>query len=446
MMQSISLTDGTVSKASDAAKDQKMNTDEMSDNAIEKKGDFSSILEELTNADDESSDEILFDLLNKIDEDALEGALSDGDALEGALSDGDVIEGALSNEEDILDGSEITDKTNISDSSQLENITNNIDTVDISEKDDFVLNDDDKITADEAKKLLDVKKDHVNDLFDLKEKQDKISVQESLKLKGTQVNNVINSKENQVNSVLNKIETARKVDTKLTNVNSLGMKDGEGKSEETNQNSTLLKPQFNMKIPDFQSAQLTNSQMSETTKGDEVISKEIKLANINNTLTTKGTELSSKEVQSSRLHEPLDLQSKQAAQNLTDRVLMMVNQNKQEVTIRLDPAELGTLQIKVRISNDQLMLNIQANVGQTKEFLEQNLSRLRDQLSQQGINLGEANIEQQQQKNSEKESDSSSLSVINEGEDELMNENSEDTAMWENSLVAGSDQKVDYYV
>lgn len=445
-MQSISLTDGTVSKASDAAKDQKMNTDEMSDNAIEKKGDFSSILEELTNADDESSDEILFDLLNKIDEDALEGALSDGDALEGALSDGDVIEGALSNEEDILDGSEITDKTNISDSSQLENITNNIDTVDISEKDDFVLNDDDKITADEAKKLLDVKKDHVNDLFDLKEKQDKISVQESLKLKGTQVNNVINSKENQVNSVLNKIETARKVDTKLTNVNSLGMKDGEGKSEETNQNSTLLKPQFNMKIPDFQSAQLTNSQMSETTKGDEVISKEIKLANINNTLTTKGTELSSKEVQSSRLHEPLDLQSKQAAQNLTDRVLMMVNQNKQEVTIRLDPAELGTLQIKVRISNDQLMLNIQANVGQTKEFLEQNLSRLRDQLSQQGINLGEANIEQQQQKNSEKESDSSSLSVINEGEDELMNENSEDTAMWENSLVAGSDQKVDYYV
>lgn len=145
------------------------------------------------------------------------------------------------------------------------------------------------------------------------------------------------------------------------------------------------------------------------------------------------------------LQQPLELQSKQAASMMGDRVLMMIAQGKQEVQIRLDPAELGSMILKVQVQQDQVQLNIQTQVASSKDILEQNMPRLREQLAQQGIQLGEANVQQQSQQQSQSqrnmESNNGSGRINNDGKPV----EEEQTAAWMPSNIASPDQGIDYY-
>jgi len=100
---------------------------------------------------------------------------------------------------------------------------------------------------------------------------------------------------------------------------------------------------------------------------------------------------------SSALEKPLELQAKHASALLGERILMMIGQGKQEVNIRLDPAELGSMYIKLQVQQDQVHLTIQTQMAQSRDIIEQNLPRLREQLAQQGVSLGETSVEQQSQ-------------------------------------------------
>ncbi|KPU83630.1 hypothetical protein JI57_00720 [Psychromonas sp. PRT-SC03] len=95
------------------------------------------------------------------------------------------------------------------------------------------------------------------------------------------------------------------------------------------------------------------------------------------------------------LEKPFELHAKQAADMLGKRLLMMIHQGKQEVSIRLDPAELGSMHIKLVMQQDQLQLYIQTQHVQSRDLIEQHLPKLREQLAQQGINLNTSNVEQQ---------------------------------------------------
>lgn len=103
------------------------------------------------------------------------------------------------------------------------------------------------------------------------------------------------------------------------------------------------------------------------------------------------------------LQEPLDIQSKHAASMMGERVMMMMSQGKQEVQIRLDPAEMGSMLIKVQVQQDQVQLHIQTQAGLSKDIIEQNMPRLREQLAQQGIQLSEANVQQQSQQQNQQQ-------------------------------------------
>ena len=145
------------------------------------------------------------------------------------------------------------------------------------------------------------------------------------------------------------------------------------------------------------------------------------------------------------LQQPLDIQSKQAAAMMGERVMMMISQGKQEVQIRLDPAELGSMFIKVNVQQDQLQLNIQTQAGLSKDIIEQNMPRLREQLAQQGIQLGEANVQQQSQQQGQQQQNNgmnamSGAATHNNG---MVEE--EQTALWMPSKVASTDQGIDFY-
>lgn len=69
------------------------------------------------------------------------------------------------------------------------------------------------------------------------------------------------------------------------------------------------------------------------------------------------------------------------------RVLTMVADDVQQARIHLDPPELGSLEIKLQVNQDQTSVQIQASNHQVRDVLEASAQRLRDALNSQGMEL-----------------------------------------------------------
>jgi flagellar hook-length control protein FliK len=104
-----------------------------------------------------------------------------------------------------------------------------------------------------------------------------------------------------------------------------------------------------------------------------------------------------------QLQQSLNLLQQDAAGQLRERVNLMVRQNIQVAEIRLDPAGLGQMQIKIDMQQDQASVQFIVQQHQAKELLEQQLPRLREMLQQQGIVLSEGNVQQQAQQQQERQ-------------------------------------------
>lgn len=95
---------------------------------------------------------------------------------------------------------------------------------------------------------------------------------------------------------------------------------------------------------------------------------------------------------------PLPLRHpEQSAQALQEQVQFLLNRKLDTVEIRLDPPELGNLQIKLHLNQDQAQVRIVVQNSHARELLEQTLPRLREMLAQQGIQLGQTQVQQQSQ-------------------------------------------------
>ncbi|MFP2770598.1 flagellar hook-length control protein FliK [Oceanisphaera sp. KMM 10153] len=77
----------------------------------------------------------------------------------------------------------------------------------------------------------------------------------------------------------------------------------------------------------------------------------------------------------------------QSAKQLAQQVQIMVSQNLEEADIRLNPSELGGLRIQVKMEQGEVQVQFLASHPQARELLDQALPRLREMMSQQGLNL-----------------------------------------------------------
>ncbi|KHT61529.1 hypothetical protein RJ45_21660 [Photobacterium gaetbulicola] len=91
---------------------------------------------------------------------------------------------------------------------------------------------------------------------------------------------------------------------------------------------------------------------------------------------------------------PMLLSKEQAGEQLADRVQMMMSKNLKHVDIRLDPPELGKLQIKLSMNNDQASVQITVANQQSRDLVEQAMPRLRELLQQQGLQLAQSTVQQ----------------------------------------------------
>ena len=79
-------------------------------------------------------------------------------------------------------------------------------------------------------------------------------------------------------------------------------------------------------------------------------------------------------------------------QQLGEKIRWMVNARNTMAEIRLDPPELGSMQVRVNVAGDAASVSFVVQSQQAKEALADAMPKLRDMLSQQGIELGDAQV------------------------------------------------------
>ncbi|USH03194.1 flagellar hook-length control protein FliK [Grimontia kaedaensis] len=94
---------------------------------------------------------------------------------------------------------------------------------------------------------------------------------------------------------------------------------------------------------------------------------------------------------------PLQMSQNQteAANALSERVNMMMSKNLKHVDIRLDPPELGRLQIKLSVNSDQASVQFTVANQAARDLVEQSMPRLREMMQQQGLQLAQSSVQHQ---------------------------------------------------
>jgi len=160
------------------------------------------------------------------------------------------------------------------------------------------------------------------------------------------------------------------------------------------------------------------------------------------------TNLQNQKIELNNKIDTISLHRKDFTTALQDKVMIMVQQKIQQVDIRLDPPELGHMQVRLNLHNDQANVQFVVQNQQAKEALDQNLNKLKEMLSQQGVNVGDANVGQ---RNSQASADNQQGQFSQQGGDFFGEENFDEKFFEENSqtfstnLTKGSAVGVDYY-
>ena len=105
------------------------------------------------------------------------------------------------------------------------------------------------------------------------------------------------------------------------------------------------------------------------------------------------------------------------------KVAQMASQNLSFAEIKLDPPELGPLQVRIQMNQDQATVVFNSASAQVREALDQNNNRLRDLFSAEGIDLVDVDVSDQGQQSNEDEieSDLAAQSDTSNSEDAMDN-------------------------
>jgi|GEM_PF-602987 len=84
---------------------------------------------------------------------------------------------------------------------------------------------------------------------------------------------------------------------------------------------------------------------------------------------------------------PVPVGQPQWSQAVGEKVLWLAAQNVSSAEINLHPKDLGPMQVRVSVNQEQTTVSFTSQHAVVREVLDQNLNRLRDMFSEQGLNL-----------------------------------------------------------
>lgn len=215
--------------------------------------------------------------------------------------------------------------------------------------------------------------------------------------------------------------------------------------EEENNEDVLVKDKQNTITPLIKSAinpmmdsqrQSDISQYNENTRAEQ--SYESVMNNISSDIVQ--TQKSAVMLQ----NETISIYQKDFANAVKEKVMIMMNQKLQNIEIQLDPAELGSVNVRVKLQHEQAVISFMVQNQQTKEALEQNMDKLKHMLNESGIDVSDANIEQQGKQSTNNEEDNQQEQSNHQG---LFTGDEQEHMIDVNplKLVKASSTGVDYY-
>ncbi len=98
---------------------------------------------------------------------------------------------------------------------------------------------------------------------------------------------------------------------------------------------------------------------------------------------------------------------------VSEKVVWMMSAQIKEAAIKLNPANLGSIEIKISLADDQASVAFNVHNSQAKEALESALPRLREMLAEGGIALNDSTVsDQSEQKNGEQSESASNTAQL----------------------------------
>ncbi len=85
----------------------------------------------------------------------------------------------------------------------------------------------------------------------------------------------------------------------------------------------------------------------------------------------------------------------QWGQAVGQKVLWMASQKLSSAELRLDPPDLGPMQVRVSSHQDQITVTFTSHQAAVREALDQNANRLREMFAEQGLDLVDVNVSDQ---------------------------------------------------
>lgn len=143
------------------------------------------------------------------------------------------------------------------------------------------------------------------------------------------------------------------------------------------------------------------------------------------------------------IHKP------EGQQQLNEKIRWMVNARNTMAEIRLDPPELGSMQVRVNVAGDAASVSFVVQSQQAKEALADAMPKLRDMLSEQGIELGDAQVRKDNSSGNENgqqlaENSGSRNGAGNRGENDGLDDIDE-TRIIEQSVTRAAKGGIDFY-
>ena len=89
---------------------------------------------------------------------------------------------------------------------------------------------------------------------------------------------------------------------------------------------------------------------------------------------------------------PVPVGQPQWSQAVGEKVLWLAAQNVSSAEINLHPKDLGPMQVKVSVNQEQVTVSFTSQHSVVRDVLDQNLNRLRDMFSEQGLNLANVDV------------------------------------------------------
>jgi flagellar hook-length control protein FliK len=147
----------------------------------------------------------------------------------------------------------------------------------------------------------------------------------------------------------------------------------------------------------------------------------------------------------SKFEKAVNINKPEGHQQLAEKVRWMVNTKNLIAEIRLDPADLGSVHVKVAMSGESATVNFVVQSQLARDAMDTAIPRLREMLAEKGIELGQSSVRQEDagQQDQQKSNSANKGTEVNDQVEELDVANQ---LLGQQNIVNGALGGIDYFV